>query len=119
MYHSGSVVNQASKIYSRAIQAGFEEDEIKRELVLDSCIQAKDKAAFAEQWASRTEEETFRTFVLEYKLIDVEDLDEMPKAWRWWKDQEGSWAAQVNIEMVCRKCRCSAPLACIAANDLL
>lgn len=77
-------------------EVGFK--ETKRQFSLDVFEGKELREMWGNQWSSRTDEEGFKSFVLESGLAGEEEVAEIPKAWKRWRDTEDAWCTLLQIE---------------------
>lgn len=77
-------------------EVGFK--EAKRQFSLDVFEGKELREMWGNQWSSRTDEEGFKSFVLDSGLASEEEVAEIPKAWRRWRDTEDGWCTLLQIE---------------------
>lgn len=76
-------------------EVGFK--DAKRQFSLDVFEGKELRELWGNQWSSRTGEEGFKSFVLESGLAGEEEVAEIPKAWRRWRDTEDAWCTLLQI----------------------
>lgn len=77
-------------------EVGFK--ETKRQFSLDVFEGKELREMWGNQWSGRTDEEGFKSFVLESGLASEEEVAEIPKAWRRWRDTEDGWCTLLQLE---------------------
>lgn len=82
-------------------EVGF--TRVERRFSLDVFDTPETRGMWGSQWMSRTEEEAFKAFVRENGLANEEELGEIPKAWRRWRDADDGWCTLLEVEHMCWK----------------
>lgn len=82
-------------------EVGFK--TVDRRFSLDVVDTLEMRKIWGNQWSDRTEEDGFREFVKEYGLASDEELAELPRAWRKWRDTEDACCTCLHLEHTFRK----------------
>lgn len=77
--------------------------ETTRQFSVDAWESKEMREMWGNQWMGRTEEDGFKSFVRETELASEEELAEIPKAWRRWRDTEDGWCTILQLEHLCWK----------------
>lgn len=77
-------------------EVGFR--ETKRQFSLDVFEGKELREMWGNQWSSRTDEQGFKSFVLETGLASEEEVAELPRAWKRWRDAEDGWCTLLQLE---------------------
>lgn len=82
-------------------EVGFK--AVRRQFSLDVFDTPEMRKMWGNQWMSRTEEDAYKTPIKERGLANEEELAEIPKAWRKWRDTEDGWCTLLQVEHMCWK----------------
>ncbi|CAN8103142.1 unnamed protein product [Discula destructiva] len=103
VYQKSGVTSDSQGAWLKIVreEGGFR--EVKRQFSLDVFDTPELREMWGSQWMSRTEEESFKAYVKESGLADGVALEDLPKAWKKWKDTQDGWCTLLQLEHMCWK----------------
>lgn len=102
-YLSGGVTPDAQGTWLKIAQDEVGFKTVKRQFSLDVFDTSEMREMWGSQWMSRTQEDGFKAFVTENGLASEVELEELPQAWRRWRDTEHGWCTLLQVEHMCLK----------------
>ncbi|RFU26096.1 hypothetical protein B7463_g10242, partial [Scytalidium lignicola] len=98
----GSNPDPGSWIHVWAHEADFEWEAIKCSAGTWCFRTVEERKWWADSFIGRVTEGKFREFAVEGGHATIEELDEIAKTWREWKDREDGWFSILHGEIVCQ-----------------